>query len=336
MKKLLVPVVLLALLMVVTWYVKRKQQTALTTDQPVSLGAEHAGQLYVEVSALANLDYFYDHQLGMKLAGQCLGVQTDYVGPSDYDMEAMVNAFEQTLARPGLKGIVVVGFEDGLIPVINKAVERGIPVVTVDADLPTSQRLAFVGTGNYQAGYQGGQRLAEMLGRQGKVAILTKPGQSNLETRVRGYREALGQCPGIRVVQVADTQSDPNVAAQAAAAVLERHNDLAALVCVEAAGGLGAATAVKERGLKGKVLIMAMDRGNDILKLIDEGVIQATVAQKTALMPFYAVQILYHYHNNPVPVTVDNKRAGVQAIPTSVDIGVMIVDKSNCRLFLRN
>ena len=291
-------------------------------------------QLYIEVSALGSLDYFYDHKLGMELAGKCLGVRTEYLGPSDYDMAAMVTVLEQSVARKP-SGLVVVGFEPSLNAVVDKAAAAGIPVVTVDADLPGSKRVAFVGTGNYRAGFEGGKKLASLLGGTGKVALMTKPGQSNLEERIRGYQDALKQFPGIRIVQVADTQSDPVVAAQAAASLLQKYPDLAGIACVEAAGGNGAATAVREAGRAGKVKIVAMDRGNEVLESIQDGVISATVAQQTALMPFYAVQILYNLNNNPVPVTTDNAKAGVAGVPEVVDTGVVIVDKDNYQYFVR-
>ena len=142
-------------------------------------------QLYIQVSALGSIDYFYDHKLGMEMAGEYLGVRTEYVGPADYDMAAMITALEQSIAKKP-QGIVVVGFEPSLDAIVDKAVDAGIPVVTVDADLPGSKRLAFVGTGNYQAGYEGGVRLATLVGGKGKVALMTKPGQSNLEERIQG------------------------------------------------------------------------------------------------------------------------------------------------------
>lgn len=291
-------------------------------------------QLYIQVSALSNIDYFYDHQLGMRLVGEELGVRTEYVGPAEYDMNAMITAFEQAIARQP-NGIVVVGFEPSLDAIVDKAIDAGIPVVTVDADLPTSRRLAFVGTGNFNAGYTGGNAMADLIGGSGKVALMTKPGQSNLEERIAGYREALGEYPGIEIVQIADTQSDPIVAAQAAATLLQRHPDLAAIGCVEAAGGSGAATAVREAGRAGDVKIIAMDRGNEVLEAIDEGIISASIAQQTALMPYYATQILYNLNNSNVAITSDNAAAGVLGIPEMVDTGVIVVDESNYRYFMR-
>ena len=49
----------------------------------------------------------------MKMAGEELGVRTEYVGPAEYDMNAMVAAFESAIAKKP-NGIVVVGFEPSL------------------------------------------------------------------------------------------------------------------------------------------------------------------------------------------------------------------------------
>jgi ribose transport system substrate-binding protein len=303
-------------------------------EQAAKSKTPKADQLYVEVSALGSLDYFYDHQMGMKLAGEALGVKTEYVGPPDYNMESMITMFEQAIARKP-NGIVVVGFEPSLNAIVDKAVAAGIPVVTVDADLPGSRRVAFVGTGNLQAGYRGGKKLASLLNGKGQVALMTKLGQSNLDERIDGYKKALAESPGITVVQVANTESDPTVAALVAGALLQKYPDLAGIACVEAAGGNGAATAVREAKKVGKVKIVAMDRGNDVLELIRDGVISASVAQQTALMPLYATQILYNLNNNPVPVATDNAKAGITGAPTVVDTGVIIVDQSNYKFFMR-
>jgi len=293
-----------------------------------------SNQLYIEVSAIGSHDYFYDHKMGMEMAGKAFGVRTEYVGPADYDMNAMANVFELAIAK-NPKGIVVVGFENSLNALVDKAAAKGIPVVTVDADLPGSKRIAFVGTGNYRAGFEGGKKMAALLGGKGKVALMTKTGQSNLEERIRGYQDALKQFPGIEVVRIADTQSDPVVAAQAASSLLQQYPDLAGIACVEAAGGTGAATAVKEANRVGKVKIVSMDRGNEVLEYIKDGVISATVVQQTALMPFYAVQILYNLNNHPLSMTSDNSKAGITGVPEVIDTGVVIVDKDNCQYFVR-
>src|SRR6266568_4973371 len=53
---------------------------------------------------------------------------------------------------------------------IDRAIAAGIPVITVDSDAPTSKRLFFIGTNNFQAGVAGGKRLAKELNGKGNVA----------------------------------------------------------------------------------------------------------------------------------------------------------------------
>ncbi|MCE5251112.1 substrate-binding domain-containing protein [bacterium] len=308
------------------------KQPADKTGENKSAGKRQ--DLYIEVSALSAVSYFYDHKMGLQRAGEDFGVETEYKGPPDWNMQAMIQAIELAVARKPA-GIMVVGFEESLNDAVNKAVDAGIPVVTLDSDLPNSKRIAFVGTGNYDAGYRGGLKLGQLVGGKGKVAILTKVGQDNLEKRVQGYKDALATFPGVEIVRVADTKSDVVLSAQAASAVLTSVPDIAGFGCVEAAGPAGAATAIKEAGLVGKVKVVAMDRDNDVLTYIRDGVIDATIVQQTALMPYYGLMILYQLNHHDIPVSSDNTAAEVSGVPRYIDTGTILVDRSNCEYFMR-
>ena len=300
-------------------------------QEPAAPAAEN--QVYFEVNALVNLPYFIDHRLGLEYAGEVFDTEVKYVGPVDYDMTAMINAFEQTIAEKPA-GINVVGFDPALKPSIDKAIEAGIPVMTLDAEVYGSERYTFLGTGNYNAGRVGAQTLAEAIGGKGKVALITKVGQSNLEERIQGYQdEFAANYPDIEMIQIIDDQSDSAKAADGLKAVLQRVPDLAGVGCVEAAGGVGAATAVKELDLVGKVQIVSMDRDDGTLKFIEDGVIYASVAQKTALMSYLGTKLLYYYNHAPVPVVPDNAAAGIIPLPESVDTGTIIITKDNAAFF---
>jgi ribose transport system substrate-binding protein len=302
--------------------------TATGNEKP----SDRSSELYVEVCALTQLPYFIDHRLGMEAAGRELGVRAEFVGPADYDMTAMIATLEQTLARRPA-GILVVGFDAALKPAIDRAVGVGVPVITLDSDVPGSKRLCFIGTGNYAAGVAGAKAMADATGDKGKVAILTKTGQPNLEDRVRGYREELARHPGIRMVGIGNTSSDPTAAASAAAAFLQRHPDLAGIGCVEAAGGIGAGTAVREAGRAGKVKIVAMDRDNGTLDMIRSGVIHASIAQKTALMSYLGTKLLYGLKRGAVKITTDDAKAAVTPLPANIDTGILVITRANASYF---
>ena len=157
-------------------------EAAAPTAAPAA-GEKH----YFEALALTNLPYFIDHRVGQEFAGKVLNAKTKFVGPVDYDMTAMVNTMEQAAAE-NPTGMNIIGFDPALKPAIDTLVDNGVPVVTLDAEVYGCKRMTFLGTGNFNAGVVGGRLLAELLGGKGKVALITKVGQSNLEERIAGYK----------------------------------------------------------------------------------------------------------------------------------------------------
>lgn len=308
--------------------------------QPATSGDESSAQTedrsedeYIYVSAMGNLEFFNAHKYGWQWAGDNLGVTASYVGPAEYDMNAMVAAFDQAIAR-NPKGIAVFAVEPILEPSIDKAVDAGIPVVTILGDLPNTKRLAFVGSYQYDLGYVGGQNLAEALGGEGKVAILSIPGVGMFDDREEGYRAAFENYPGIEVVQVGDTQADTVTSINTAKDIMARFPDLAAFAATDSTGGIGAATAVEELDRVGEVKIVSMDRNSDVLEKIRDGVVTGTVAQNDAAMAYWALLTLYTDNYNQAPLTSDNAAAGVNPGPSQVFMAVNYVDESNLDYFL--
>src|SRR5688572_33304967 len=129
---------------------------------------------YVWISANANLPLFTaaDHP-ALEQAGEELGVKVSKAGPNSIDIPSLVAAIEQTAARRPT-GMMVVGWDpSALVSPINAAVDSGIPVVCVDADVPASKRLAFIGTDWYDLGLRQGEAMVKAVaGKRGKVALL--------------------------------------------------------------------------------------------------------------------------------------------------------------------
>lgn len=332
-RKVNLKIVLVFVLVFVVLLSACQSQTAAPAGDMGVATVDRSQDEYIYVSSMGNLEFFNAHKYGWAWAGETLGVTATYVGPAEYDMTAMVAAFDQAIAKQP-KGIAVFGVEPILGPSINKAVEAGIPVVTILGDLPDTDRLAFVGSYQYDLGFIGGQNLAESLGGQGKIAILSIPGVGMFDDREDGYRAAFEMYPGIEVIQVGDTGADTVTAINTAKDIMQRVPDLAAFACTDSTGGIGAATAVEELNRVGDVKIVSMDRNSDVLEKIRTGVVTGTVAQNDAAMAFWALQVLYNYNYNQAPLTTNNKAAGVNAGPSMVFMAANYVDQSNLEYFL--
>jgi ribose transport system substrate-binding protein len=256
-------------------------------------------------------------------------VKTRFVGPADYDMTAMISTLEEVIAQKPA-GLLVVGFDQVLKPSIDKAVDAGIPTVTLDGEVYDSKRQIFLGTGNFAAGQKGAKTLIDAIGGSGQVVIVTKVGQGNLEERISGYKATIDATNGaVQLAEVLNDDSDPAKAAAAVASALGKYPDLKGIACVEASGGVGSATAIKEAGKVGKIIIVSMDRDDGTLNFIKDGTITASIAQKTALMPYLGVAIMKAYNDHRVAITKDDVSALVTPLPNSVDTGSEVITKDN-------
>ncbi len=152
---------------------------------------------------------------------------------------------------------------------------------------------------------------------QYKVVISTRPGQWNLDERVRGYEETIkANYPEIEVVQVIDDETKYEVGQKQASAMLAKFPDLAGFAGVNAASGPGIAAAVKAAGQSGKLVVVAMDGDTPILNLIKEGTINASVAQRQYFMTYIGVKYLYGLKHGYFRKPGDTAKPDLPEIPT--------------------
>jgi ribose transport system substrate-binding protein len=295
--------------------------------------ANFSNEEYIFVSSMGNLEYFNAVKYGWKWAGQVVGVKTTYTGPAENDINAQAAAFEQAIAKKP-KGIVVFAYDPVIQPMIDKASDAGIPVVTAIGDMPSSKRIAYVGSSQHDLGYLGGMSLGTAINGQGQVAILSLPGTAMFDDREKGYRDALATFPGIKVVQTGDTKADTVTAVSVAKSIMQRFPDLAGFAGTDSTAGIGAATAVKEAGMSGKVKVIAMDRNSDVLQMVKDGTITGTIAQEDTGIPYWALLVLFNYVHNPSPLARDPVKAGVISGANNISMHPNYIDQSNVQYFL--
>jgi ribose transport system permease protein len=298
-------------------------------------GPAVSNEEYVFLGVSVGNPYWVDARLGLEDKAKMLGVKSEVRGPTGNDPTQQVKEFEQLLARKPA-GILIAPASDALRTVIDRAVDQGIPVVCIDTDDPKSKRYTYIGTDNYNAGSQTGRMLARAVGGKGEVALLTVPGQSNHEDRARGCRDVLASYPGITIVKVGNDLALSAESEKVARSILQAYPNLAGFGCTDAAGGEGCAVAVREAGKIGKVKIIAMDRNETTLDYINQGIIDASIAQRTYTMAYLGLELLYDLNHNNIQLVANWKDAGIVPLPRVIDTGTLVIDKSNVKAFMKN
>jgi ribose transport system substrate-binding protein len=292
-------------------------------------------EYFVLVSANLQLPYWKAAGAGFSNAAAQMKLRSDFTGPTNYDPKAERDALDQAVQKRATGILLAVTDPDMLKDSIDKAVAAGIPLITIDSDAPSSKRLFFVGTNNYQAGFTGGLRLAQELKGKGNVVAFTMPDQPNLQDRLRGYKDALARTPEIKITRVVDIQGDPRIAFDTATEIVgKERGKVDGFVCLEAQSGKEVAGVLNSYHVTGKVVI-AMDTDQETLDWIQKGVIAATIAQKPYTMAFVGMQMLDNlYHHKPSSLDTDWSKDSFSPIPSFVDTGSGMIDKSNVQSFI--
>jgi ribose transport system substrate-binding protein len=288
---------------------------------------------YIFVATNINLPYWHQAQAGFLDAAKALGVRAELIGPAGYQPNAELVTFRQILDEHPT-GICLSAAKPEIFQAeIDRAIAAGIPVICVDADVPGSKRLLYIGTDNFKAGRESLTQMATLLQGHGNIAVITISGQRNLDDRVAGVADALKNFPAIKLTKILDDQGDARNASDQVSELIQEKEKADGIICLEATGGSGAAGALHRLNMEGKVPIVAFDGDPETLDWIDRGVIAVTITQKPYVMSYYGLKLLDDLHHNAVHQFKDWRTALAAPTPTFVDTGTVVVDKNNLKVY---
>jgi ribose transport system substrate-binding protein len=135
------------------------------------------------------------------------------------------------------------------------------------------------------------------------------------------------------LTKILDGKGDAKSAFDQVSDLIQKKENVVGIICLEATGGAGAADAVHRFNMEGKLPIVAFDNDPETLSWIDKGAIAVTITQKPYVMSYYGLKFLDDLHHNAVHQFKDWKIAPGLPMPTTVDTGTVVIDKSNLQLY---
>jgi ribose transport system substrate-binding protein len=273
-------------------------------------------------------DAFYiTMRKGAEAAAKDLGVTLVFQGAPDFNPVTQVPVLNAVIARKPSAILIAPTDKVQLIEPLKKAVDAGIPVLTVDtfigdghyqtgtgdADFPKS----YIASDNILGGEIAARSLAKAIGDKGKVYVSNvRPGISTTDQREEGFKDEMKKHPNITVLETQFNDDDANKAASQFQAVLARNSDLAGVFGANLFSAMGAANGVKQAGASGKVKVEAFDAPTSMVADIKAGNIDIAIAQHPAEIGYFGVVAAYAYLTG-------------QSIPTLIGTGFTVIDKSN-------
>lgn len=169
------------------------------------------------------------------------------------DIEALISQHVDLL-------IVSPNEAEAITPIIEKAYDKGIPVVLVDRKIYSRKYTAYVGADNYEIGHHVGRYIAERLQGKGNLVEVTGlRGSTSALERHRGLKDALKQTPGIKIIASADAAWLKGAAESAFDTILLRYPHIDMVFAHNDRMAIGAYDAAVKRNRQHDMLFVGID-----------------------------------------------------------------------------
>jgi ribose transport system substrate-binding protein len=245
---------------------------------------------------------------GAEAAAKESNADITWQGPSkETEIDKQISIVEDMISSKADAIVMAACDENALIGTVQKAVNAGIPVVTIDSGVKSDLPISFVATDNIAGAKAAARELARLIGNEGEVGLIPfVPGAATSEMRVQGFKEALNEFPNIKLVSTLYSQSDAAKGMNVTQDMMTANPNLKGIFAANEPGATGAAQAVKAAGKTGTVKLVAFDAAEEEIATLKDGTVQALVVQNPYQMGYKGVKAAVdHINGKPVDKRID-------------------------------
>ncbi len=242
-------------------------------------------------------EFWQTVKLGSDTASDELGIRSTFEGPADESKIAeQINMVENAITKRADAILLAALDTEALIPVVQKANKKGIPVVMFDSNINSNIPISFVATDNKAAGALAAEKLGILLNGKGKVGIVAhNASTSTAQQRRDGFIEKMkANYPGIKLLKTVYSDGDHQKAMDKSTDMMQSNPDLAAIYATNEGSAIGVATAVEAKGKVGKVKVVGFDSSEAEIGFLKDGVVEGFVVQNPFNMGYLGVKALYN------------------------------------------
>jgi ribose transport system substrate-binding protein len=248
-------------------------------------GSSSSGKKSYKMTLIAGVkgdEFYITMNCGAQAKAKELGVQLDFQGPQEFDAAQQTPIVNAVAAKKPDAVLIAPTDTKALYAPIKQMADAGTKIVLVDTTLDQpDMAVSQIASDNEAGGKTAAEALAKLIGGKGKVFVVNvKPGISTTDAREKGF-VAGAKAAGLDYVGREYSNDKPEQAAAKTKAALQKNPDLKGIFGTNLFSAEGAATAVREAGAK-SVKIVGFDAGPKQVKDLEDGTVQALIAQKPA------------------------------------------------------
>ncbi len=199
-----------------------------------------------------------------------------------------------------------------------------VPLFTTDSDAPDTNRIAYIGSSNTDAGKQAGEIALKALPEGGKcMGFVGLLGADNAKERIAGMKEVIAGSK-VELVDVRGDDIDQTRAKRNVEDTLAANPEINCMVGFYSYNPPRIYEALKEAGKLGQITVIAFDEDPITLGGIKEGTISGTVVQQPYEWGYQGMKLMAKFLEGDKSGIPDSK---LLIVPTK------IIDKGNVEQF---
>lgn len=282
--------------------------------------AGDASQPYVAIVSKGFQHQFWQAvKQGAEQAAQEFNVKITFEGPeSESQIDKQIEMLQAALdKKPNAIGFAALDSQ-AAIGLLEKAKSSNIPVIAFDSGVDSDIPVATASTDNEAAAALAADKMGELIGGEGKVALVVHDQTSvtGVSRRDGFVNQIKSKYPNIEVVDIQYGGGDHLKSTDLAKAIMQAHPDLKGIFGSNEGSAIGVINAVQEMNKVGSLVVVGFDSGKQQIDAIKNGVAAGAVTQ------------------NPVGIGYETVKAAVAAmngetVEKQIDTGFYWYDKDN-------
>jgi ribose transport system substrate-binding protein len=257
---------------------------ASTSPASTSSGATTSGKSYnmTFIQGVAGDGFYVTMGCGIQAEAKKLGnVTVNIQGPTQFDSTLQNPIIESVTASHPNAILIAPDDVSASRPPIAQAMAAGIKVVLVDTTLTDpSGAVSQISSDNTAGGADAFAAVKQLVPGGGQVLVVnTKPGISTTDQRTAGFAAAAKADSKFSYVGVQYDNDTASLAAQVTLAELQKNPGIVAIFATNLFSAEGAATGIRQAGRSGKVKVIGFDAEPDEITALQQGTVQALIAQ---------------------------------------------------------
>ncbi|PKW27268.1 ABC transporter substrate-binding protein [Phycicoccus duodecadis] len=233
------------------------------------------------VQGVAGDEFYITMKCGIEAKAKELGYTVTTQGPQKFDPTLQKPIVDSVTASKPAALLVAPTDVQAMQAPLQQAAAAGIKVVLVDTTVnDPSFAVSQISSDNIGGGKAAFDAIKGAKPSGGKVLVISvDPGISTTDARVKGFEDAAKADSSFQYLGVQYSHNDPATAANLVSAALQKDPDIVGIFATNLFAAEGSATGVRQAGAKG-VTIVGFDAGPNQIKALQDGTVQALVAQQ--------------------------------------------------------